>query len=125
MTQQQESLAAKLSATIGGDWKATGESAALEGVAAEFPKFRSQAITSVLNGIAEDLGQDAQVVAMRTRASNLFAPQDPNSPREVIVPTKLAEDKAFAEALDASVRAEVTAQTSRLLSNAAQQGLAH
>lgn len=122
--KQQESLAAKLSATIGGDWKATGERAALEGVCAEFPQFRSEAITSVLNGIAEDIGSDARVVSMRSRAANLFAPGDPNAPRDVIIPSKLAEDKAFAKALDESLRAEVITQTSRLLSNAAQQHMA-
>lgn len=123
MAQGENSIEQRLSTVIGGDWKQSAGSSGIDGVAAAFPQFRSQAIVGVLNDISGQIGARTQAVAVKPPSARYFSDQDPNAPRQVIVPSKLAAHEGFAEALDARVKQAINEQTSRLLSHSAQRGM--
>lgn len=120
---KQEELTGLLHEAIGGEWKPTQGDALVKGFSATFPKFRSDAIVGVVNAAADMAGVEERAVAFGTGEASARMGDNPQAPREVVVPESLAANPAFREQLNAGMRQTITAAVSQQLSHGAAQGL--
>lgn len=120
---KQEALTERLHDAIGGEWSHTQGDAPLQGFSANFPKFRSDAIVGVVNAAADMAGAKERAVAFSTGEASERMGDNPQAPREVVVPEALASNAAFQEQLTADMRQTITAAVSQQLSHGAARGL--
>lgn len=121
--KNNDKLTHQLHDAIGGEWKPTQADAPLQGYTASFPKFRSDAIVGVVNAAAEQAGAKERAVSFSSGEASDRLGNNPQAPRDVVVPQALAENREFQEQLTDDMRQTITNAVSQQLSYGASQGL--
>lgn len=112
--------------SLSGEWRATQpEDPAVPGYTATFKQFQANAIVAAVNAAAEQAGLEGGAYACNFGPSGALLGDNPNAPRNVVIPSTLALDEKFQEQLSGmDMRQTVTGLMSQQLRHAAtSQGL--